>query len=83
MNLTLLEDGIFVMIIGMGTVFIFLTVMICIMYLNGKVLKFVNKYFPEEIPAEKKVSRKNENSEDEVVLAIACAMIESGKKQIA
>ena len=54
MDITLLKDGIFVMIIGMGTVFIFLSIMIVAMNLNGKILKIVNKYFPEEIPEEKK-----------------------------
>ena len=36
MNLALLEDGLIVMIIGMGTVFIFLTIMIWAMDLNGR-----------------------------------------------
>ena len=36
MDLTLLKDGIFVMIIGMGTVYVFLTIMIWVMELNGK-----------------------------------------------
>ena len=39
MNLALLEDGLIVMIIGMGTVFIFLTIMIWAMDLNGRVLQ--------------------------------------------
>ncbi len=81
MDLTLLKDGIFVMVIGMGTVFVFLTVMIWVMELNGKVLQIINKYFPEEIPAEKKVN--NKNGDEEVALAIACAMVQAGKKQTA
>ena len=83
MDLMLFKDGLFVMIIGMGTVFIFLTVMIWAMYFNGKVLKIVNKYFPEEVPAEKRTVKKSENTDDEIALAIACAMIEAGKKQAA
>lgn len=78
MDLTLLKDGIFVMIIGMGTVFIFLSIMIVAMNLNGKVLKIINKYFPEEIPEEKKPNKKTAKSEDEAVaLAIACAVAKS------
>ena len=42
MNLALLEDGLIVMIIGMGTVFIFLTIMIWAMDLNGRVLQIIN-----------------------------------------
>ncbi len=78
MDITLLKDGIFVMIIGMGTVFIFLSIMIVAMNLNGKILKIVNKYFPEEIPEEKKTNKKTAKSEDEAVaLAIACAVAKS------
>ena len=78
MDITLLKDGIFVMIIGMGTVFIFLSIMIVAMNLNGKILKIVNKYFPEEIPEEKKPNKKTAKSEDEAVaLAIACAVAKS------
>ena len=78
MDITLLKDGIFVMIIGMGTVFIFLSIMIAAMNLNGKILKIVNKYFPEEIPEEKKPNKKTAKSEDEAVaLAVACAVAKS------
>ena len=80
MDLTLLKDGIFVMIIGMGTVFVFLTVMIWVMELNGKFLQIINKFFPEEIPVEKKPVKSNAKNEDEeIALAIACAMAKAGK----
>lgn len=81
MDLTLLEEGFFVMIIGMGTVFIFLTLMVIIMYLNSYVLKnIVNKYFPEEIPAEKAAVKKNESGKDEeVAAAVACVLRKMGK----
>lgn len=82
MDLALLEDGFFVMIIGMGTVFVFLSIMIFAMHLNGKVLQVLNKFFPEEIPVEKKPVQKSDNNE-EIALAIACAMAAAGKKQTA
>lgn len=82
MNLALLEDGLIVMIIGMGTVFVFLSTMIFAMHLNGKVLQVLNKFFPEEIPVEKKPVQKSDNNE-EIALAIACAMAAAGKKQTA
>ncbi len=82
MNLALLEDGLIVMIIGMGTVFVFLSIMIFAMHLNGKVLQVLNKFFPEEIPVEKKPVQKSDNNE-EIALAIACAMAAAGKKQTA
>ena len=82
MNFALLEDGLIVMIIGMGTVFVFLSIMIFAMHLNGKVLQVLNKFFPEEIPVEKKPVQKSDNNE-EIALAIACAMAAAGKKQTA
>ena len=82
MDFALLEDGFIVMIIGMGTVFVFLSIMIFAMHLNGKVLQVLNKFFPEEIPVEKKPVQKSDNNE-EIALAIACAMAAAGKKQTA
>ena len=82
MDLALLEDGFIVMIIGMGTVFVFLSIMLFAMHLNGKVLQVLNKFFPEEIPVEKKPVQKSDNNE-EIALAIACAMAAAGKKQTA
>ena len=52
------------------------------MHLNGKVLQVLNKFFPEEIPVEKKPVQKSDNNE-EIALAIACAMAAAGKKQTA
>ena len=62
------------MVIGMGTVFFFLTIMIYAMRLNEIVLKFVNKYFPEEIIEIKSPKKKVESSDDEIALAIVCAV---------
>lgn len=74
MDSTLLKEGFVVMMIGMGTVFVFLTIMIWVMNFNAKILKIVNKYFPEEIPVEKSVTRKKSaTSDDEIALAIAVA----------
>lgn len=77
MDITLLEDGVFVMIIGMGTVFIFLSIMIVAMNLNGKVLQVINKYFPEEIPQEKTNKKSAKKDDEEIALAIACAVAKS------
>ncbi len=81
MNATLWNDALLVMIIGMGTVFVFLTVMIWVMDFNGKVLQFVNKIWPEEVPQESKQARKSleSNDNEEIALAIACAISKAGK----
>ena len=73
MDMTLLKEGVIIMVIGMGTVFFFLTIMIGAMNFNEIVLKFVGKYFPEEIPEVKSVKKKTESNDDEIALAIAIA----------
>ena len=79
MDMTLLKEGIIIMVIGMGTVFFFLTIMIGAMNINEIVLKFVGKYFPEEIPEVKSVKKKTESNDDEIALAIACAINQAQK----
>lgn len=84
MDLTLLKDGFILMIIGMGTVFIFLTIMIWTMNFSREILQFINKFFPEEILQEKKVSKKMARNEDEdIAIAILCAMTASEKQLVA
>ena len=79
MDMTLLKEGAIIMAIGMGTVFFFLVIMICAMNINEIVLKFIGKYFPEEVP-EVKSSRKVESSnDDEIALAIACVVNQAQK----
>ena len=79
MDMTLLKEGAIVMVIGMGTVFFFLTIMIGAMNINEKVLKFISKFFPEEVPEVKTTKKKAENSDDEIALAIACAINKAQK----
>ena len=79
MDMTLLKEGVIIMVIGMGTVFFFLTIMIGAMNFNEIVLKFVGKYFPEEIPEVKPVNKKVESNDDEIALAIACAINQAQK----
>lgn len=75
MDLTLFKEGFVVMVIGMGTVFVFLTIMIWVMNINSYILKIVNKYFPEEVPVDKTAAKKKSSSNDEeIALAIAAAV---------
>ena len=78
MDMTLLKEGAVIMIMGMGTVFLFLVIMIATTHLNEKVLAFVNKYFPEEIPEVKTTKKKVDTKDDEVAVAIACALRQRG-----
>lgn len=75
MNLELLKEGCYVMAIGMGTVFLFLTLMIYSMNIMSKFIKWLGKYFPEEIienKQNKKTIKKDEGAE--IALAIATAL---------
>ena len=79
MDMTLLKEGAIIMAIGMGTVFFFLIIMIGAMNINEIVLKFVGKYFPEEAPEVKTAKKKVESNDEEVALAIACAIHQTQK----
>lgn len=75
MDLTLFKEGCFVMIIGMGTVFVFLAIMIGMMNVNTIILNFIGKFFPEEVPVVKTQKKvQNTSNDEEIALAIACAM---------
>ena len=74
MDMTLLKEGVIIIIIGMGTVFFFLTIMIGAMNINEIVLKFIGKFFPEEVPEVKTAKKTESSKDDEIALAIACAI---------
>ena len=73
------NTGIVITFIGMATVLLFLTLMIFAMHLMEKVIFQLNKFFPEEIPAELKKKVKN-NDESEIAAAIAIAFAQNGGK---
>lgn len=76
MNIDLLYDGLFVMVMGMGVVFFFLVIMIFAMNIMSYIVEIINKYYPEEIPeTNSKTSKARKSSNDEeIALAIACAI---------
>lgn len=76
MDLELLKEGSLIMIIGMGTVFFFLVIMIFAMEISSKVLKFINKFMPEEVEEVKSKNTKKQaqDNDTEIALAIACAL---------
>ena len=76
MDLELLKEGSLIMVIGMGTVFFFLVIMIYAMEFSSKVLKFVAKFMPEEVEEVKNTTKKNTSTDNdaEIALAIACAL---------
>lgn len=69
-----LNVGITLMVIGMGTVYVFLTIMIYAMNFTKKILDIVNKYFPEEVLQESKKRKDKKDNDAEIALAIAAAI---------
>lgn len=70
--LTLLRDGLTIMVIGMGFVFLFLTITVYCINLTSVVLQKINKFFPETVLEEPKKVRQN-NNDEAIALAIAAA----------
>lgn len=70
------NEGLAVMCIGMGTVFIFLYIMIFVMNCTAKVIAKLNTIWPEPVPqvaggAKKKVAKGDDS---EIAAAIVAAM---------
>lgn len=80
MNIELWKEGILLMIIGMGVVYFFISIMIVVMNLNSKILGFIGKYFPEKNEEDKPLPKKSNDME--IALAIACAIAERGKSYV-
>lgn len=80
MNFELFKAGCLIMIIGMGFVYFFITIMIYCMNIAAKFIKIINKFFPEEIEEDKYTPKKKITSNDaEIALALACAALKRGK----
>ncbi len=70
----MLQEGLMVTIVGMGTVFMFLTLLVFAMMIMAKIMVYVNKIMPEETQAPA-VVRKENNNEDDIAVAIAVAKL--------
>lgn len=68
-----IQDGVVIMLIGMGVVFLFLTIMVFVMDWTSKLILKLNEIFPEEIEEEKPSKNPKRTDDNEVALAIAIA----------
>ncbi len=68
----MLQEGLIITIVGMGTVLVFLTILVFAMSIMSKTVLFINKFMPEDVKAPVAV-RKETNSDEEVAVAIAVA----------
>lgn len=68
----MLQEGLVITVVGMGTVLIFLTILVFAMSIMSKVVTLIGKIMPEEVKAPV-VVRKETNNEDDIAVAIAVA----------
>ena len=74
-----LENGLALLLIGMGTVLAFLTVLIFAMGIMSKIVGWLNKIFPEAVEEVKSTAKKVASNVDEAVaVAIAAIMAKRG-----
>ena len=69
----IINQGISVMLTGMGTVFSFLAVLWFSVSLMGKIVGKLNEIFPEPVPAAVKSSAAKASDDTEIAIAIAAA----------
>ena len=74
-QVNLIQDATVVMLIGMGVVFMFLIVMVCVMNIMTPIMAFLNKIFPEQVLESIDKPKKNlGNQDEEIAAAIAIAL---------
>ena len=74
-----LENGLALLLIGMGTVLAFLTLLIFAMMIMSKIVGWLNKIFPEAVEEVKSTAKKvASNVDDAIAVAIAAIMAKRG-----
>ncbi len=71
---TLLGEGLFIMLMGVGFVLAFLCILVFAMGIMSKVVGYLNQLFPEQIFVVEKPSRK---SSDDDAIAVALAVLKA------
>lgn len=74
----MLIDGLIFMVLGMTTVFAFLTVLVIVMHLSHLLIDVYGKYFPERVLEPQKIRRSNNDSKIALAVAIAKAYSQKG-----
>lgn len=79
MNLMNLENGLILLVMGMGFVLCFLTILIFSMSVMVKIVGYLNKIFPEAVEEVKSAAKKTaSNVEEAIALAIAAVAAKRG-----
>ena len=75
MNLGNLENGLILLVMGMGFVLTFLVILICSMCIMSKFVGYLNKVFPEAVEEVKTTVKKASSGvEDAIAVALAAIM---------
>lgn len=75
MNLGNLENGLILLVMGMGFVLTFLVILICSMGIMSKFVGYLNKIFPEAVEEVKTTVKKASTGvEDAIAVALAAIM---------
>ncbi len=75
MNLGNLENGLILLVMGMGFVLTFLVILICSMGIMSKFVGYLNKVFPEAVEEVKTTVKKASTGvEDAIAVALAAIM---------
>lgn len=80
MNNEILENGLILLVMGMGFVLCFLTILIFSMRIMSKIVLWLNKIFPEAVEEIKTTAKKVSSNVDEAI-AVAIAAIIAQKRQ--
>ena len=72
-----IDEGLVIMLTGMGVVFSFLIILIFAMTVMSGMVKILNKFFPEAAP-EQKIQKTKRQGKDEEEIAIAIALAARG-----
>ena len=70
----ILENGLILLVMGMGFVLCFLTILIFSMRIRSKIVLWLNKIFPEAVEEVKTAAKKVSTNVDEAI-AVAIAAI--------
>ena len=74
----MLMQGLVLLVVGVGIVFLFLSLLVCILSLSAKIIPRFDHILPDEQPRTKvqkaKISERAPSPEEEVAVAIAIAV---------
>lgn len=70
----ILMEGLSLMFIGMGTVLMFLCILILAMNIMSKVVGYLNTVFPEVVPEVAGAKKKTSSNDEEIAVAIVASM---------